>query len=118
MEGIVLGMCGFVFFNCSRMSPNVMPLVSYTCFGNSSALGLPVTSLVVVTCSPVDMPTPVLGLHTRIPTRVPFGGGGFQDWGYLSASTGFETTGLFVLSINISVIAKHIFFSRIFSTIF
>ena len=71
MEGIVLGMCGFVFFNCSIMSPNVMPLVSYTCFGNNSALGLPVTSLVVVTYSPVDMPTPVLGLHTRIPTRVP-----------------------------------------------
>ena len=73
MEGIVLGVCRFVFFNCSRTGPNVMPLVSYTSFGNNSALGLPITSLlVVVTHSPVYMPTPVLGLCTRIPTRVPF----------------------------------------------
>lgn len=72
MEGIILGVCRFVFFNFSRMGPHVMPLVSYTCFGNNSALGLPITSLVVVTYSPVYVPTPVLGLRTRIPTRVPF----------------------------------------------
>lgn len=71
MEEIVLGMGGFVVFNCSSMSPNVMPLVSSTCFSNRS-IGLSVTSLVVVTYSPVYMPTPILGLHTRIPTRAPF----------------------------------------------
>lgn len=71
MEGVVLDMGGSVFFNCSRMRPNVMPLVSCTCFANSSILGLPVTSLVVATYAPVYMPTLVLGLHTRIPTRVP-----------------------------------------------
>lgn len=38
----------------------------------TATLGLSVTSLVVVTYSPVYMPTLVLGLHTRIPTRAPF----------------------------------------------
>lgn len=116
LEEAVLGMGGFVFFNCCRMSPNSMPLISVLILVMTLHLAYR-HMLVVVTCSPVFMPTPILGLHTRIPTRVPFEMV-TSKIGCLSADTGFGTTSLFFPSINISVISKYIFlFQNIFQKV-
>lgn len=95
MGRIILGMGGFVIFNCSRTSPNVIPFGFLHSLCNDSTLGFPITSPVVVTYSPVYMPAPVLGLHTRIPTRVPFEMVVSKIGDICPPATGFETTSLF-----------------------
>ena len=92
MEEIFVGMHGFVVFNRNRMSPNVMLLVSYTCFGNSYTwpsgawLLWPVILFIyqpLFLASTQEFPQ---GFYWRW---------WFPRLGYLPAGIGFETTSLF-----------------------
>lgn len=95
MERIILSMAGFIIFNCGRTSRNVIPFGFLHSLCNDSTLGLPITSPVVVTYASVYMPTSVLGLHTGIPTRVPFEMVVSKIGNICPPATGFETTSLF-----------------------